>query len=854
MARIFNPFRLAPLALYRVVGASTACLLLFTGAYYDTIMNQALSVSATRILACGSVLVFVGASYRYAWVRAHMGSLALFTQLAVSGHLCVAMYTADLGAPETVGAYIFMSVNALVFHRVRLVVAYILVSCGAFIGTGFAVPEPLIRTEVFALQATMYCCFLIALVSLAVSARNDRGRLEIINSALFDQSSDGLIYGDLLGGTIQGMNARARELFGSHDKLQVARLLRASHRRVYADVTPHDLVRQLQVNGEVHETLRMQTAAGHSFWGDMVLRRLDIEDEDILMIRISDVTERMEGETRLLEAQLLLDRVQTLARVGGWEYGADGDWHLTDSARALLGLPIDTEIHGFEQFQMDLGPETTLRRALQLCLAHAKPFDFELRMRNRDGHSLLVRVMGEAIAQGPEITKVVGMFCDVTDDRKREQELRDARDAAEAAAQARTQFLANVSHEIRTPMNGIIGMTSLLLASELSAEQREQMTAINSSGKHLLRLINELLDVVKIDARQMVIEHVAYNLGELVEDTVAPLKPLFAEKALAFDLTWEDPALPARRVMGDPLRTRQIITNLLSNALKFTEEGQVTLSIALTATTPERLRIDVTDTGIGIDPEQLAAAVRSLPPGGRLHHAQLRRHGAGACHLQKPRGAHGRRAVRAQRGRGRLDLYPAAAGNRGARGGRSGAEGCGGSAGAVASARAGRRRQRGKSEGCTADLETLERHRGACRGRRGGGAGGAHQTFRHRLHGHADAAARRPAGHAADPRPARHRTAGDHRDDGELAARGQTGLPRGGYGCLPRQARAVRGRGGVAGGPSNAAGARRGPGPAPGVGTQLPPARENTRRMLKLSLPALTSTVTVSCCASLDRV
>ena len=603
MARVFNPFRLPPIYLYRVLGAAGALLLLFTGIYYDLIIDQPTRVTVTRVLACTSVLVFVAATFLSAWVRQHMGVLALATQLLVSGHLCVAIYDANLAPPDTVGAYIFLSVNALIFHRVALVMAYILVSCSAFVATGFAVPEPIMRTEVFALQAGMYACFLAGLVSLAVSARSERSRLEVINGALYDRSSDALIYGNLSSGAIQGMNSHAQKLFATDDYEQVGRLLRQAHRRVYADITPHDLAKQL-LTDEIHETLKIQTAGGYSFWGDMVIRRLDIPDEDMLMIRIADVTEHIESETRLLEAQLLLDRAQTLARVGGWEYTRQGEWLFTESARALLDVPVDVDDFSPEVLGVDTGAREWVKRALGQCLQHARPIDVEIRVRSFSGRRLLVRIVGEAMYQGSEITKVVGMLRDVTDDRAREQELRDARDAAEAAAKARTEFLANVSHEIRTPMNGIIGMTSLLLDGSLTADQREQMTAINSSGQHLLALINELLDVAKIDAQQMLIERVPYHLGELIDATVAALGPLFEDKGLDFAVTWQNDALRSRQFLGDPLRIRQVITNLLSNAAKFTERGGVTLHV-YREQADSLLCMRVVDTGIGIEPALL---------------------------------------------------------------------------------------------------------------------------------------------------------------------------------------------------------------------------------------------------------
>ena len=181
------------------------------------------------------------------------------------------------------------------------------------------------------------------------------------------------------------------------------------------------------------------------------------------------------------------------------------------------------------------------------------------------------------------------------------EQLKRALIAADAASQAKTSFLANMSHEIRTPMNGILGMTELLLATPLEARQRELAAAAHASGQTMLRVLNDVLDVSKIEAGKVVLEQVDFDLPALLADQLA----LFRATATATrtDLEGEfDPALPAR-VTGDPTRLRQVLTNLLDNALKFTEPGgRVRLSARRTGGDPASHRVvfEVSDTGIGI--------------------------------------------------------------------------------------------------------------------------------------------------------------------------------------------------------------------------------------------------------------
>ncbi len=177
------------------------------------------------------------------------------------------------------------------------------------------------------------------------------------------------------------------------------------------------------------------------------------------------------------------------------------------------------------------------------------------------------------------------------------EELEDARRRALDMAQARAAFLANMSHEIRTPLNGLLGMIALSLDSPLNAEQRQQLAIAHDSGKVLVELLNDILDLSKFDAGQLELERIPFDLGALVEDTANLLSQNTAPNVELTCLI--DPTFPAM-VLGDPTRVRQIVSNLLSNALKFTRFGRVDVRLS---TYNGGVRIDVCDTGIGIAQE-----------------------------------------------------------------------------------------------------------------------------------------------------------------------------------------------------------------------------------------------------------
>ncbi|EHJ47115.1 multi-sensor hybrid histidine kinase [Solidesulfovibrio carbinoliphilus subsp. oakridgensis] len=326
-----------------------------------------------------------------------------------------------------------------------------------------------------------------------------------------------------------------------------------------------------------------------------------------------DITDRKRSEKALLASETKYRALLASIR--------DGFVVVDDNGRIMESNPAFREMVGYSRDELgrltykDLTPEswheteeTILRTAVDTC---GFSDVFEKEYRRRDGSVVPVALrLHRYPSRAGENYRYFAIVRDITDVKAIEADLRQAKETAETANRAKSDFLAKMSHDIRTPLHAVIGMTELTLGTLLSAQQRDALETVRESAASLLALINDILDISRIEARKLDVAREDFDLRRTLAATVRAMRPQAAQKALFLGLAIA-PAVP-RFVTGDEVRVRQILTNLIGNALKFTDQGGVTVSVAPMAGPdapgdPLFLEFTVADTGVGIPSDKLAS-------------------------------------------------------------------------------------------------------------------------------------------------------------------------------------------------------------------------------------------------------
>jgi PAS domain S-box-containing protein len=348
---------------------------------------------------------------------------------------------------------------------------------------------------------------------------------------------------------------------------------------------------------------------GEEFPVEVTLNPVMISNKKVLLVVWHDITHRKRAEELIRRNEAMLAESQQLTHSGSWEADLiSGQNYWSDEAFRIFGLEPGSAGPQTELFSSMIHPDDLplYKSHIRDAINHLEPASFNLRIVLPNGRVKFIHAIGKPFTDATgRVTKLYGAIMDIDEQKKTEQELIKAKEQAEMAGIAKSQFLSTMSHEIRTPMNAVIGFTHLLLQQNPKPEQMEYLNILKFSAENLLALINDILDFSKIEAGKIEFEEVDFNVLSLLENIRSGVLQKANEKGIMLKLNVGNDLNIT--VIGDPTRLGQILTNLVSNAVKFTESGKVTISATISERSDDRVTIDfrVEDTGIGIPPDKL---------------------------------------------------------------------------------------------------------------------------------------------------------------------------------------------------------------------------------------------------------
>ncbi len=423
---------------------------------------------------------------------------------------------------------------------------------------------------------------------------------------LFEKSTLGILITDIETGLFLDANPSFCQMLG-YLKVELLQLGIASiHPKDSLDYLMTDIKSQKQGEQPISRSIPCLRKDGTVFYADIVGANTIINGRMCIVGFFIDVTEIMQAKEELHRKSKAM------------EVAMDGLAIFSHDEKCIYANAAYAKIYGYNHPNELLNKnwkilydEKELHRLENVLLPELEQqgkWRGEVTGKKKNGTLFPLEISANGLDQGD----LISVVRDITDRKQKEEEVKEAKEIAEAANVAKSEFLANMSHEIRTPMNGIIGMTDLVLDTDLTLDQRKYLEMAKMSADSLLALINDILDFSKIEAGKMELEAIDFNLRVTLENATDTLALKAQEKGLELACHIR-PDVPTA-LIGDPGRLRQIIVNIAGNSLKFTEEGEIVIRVEMESETDDSVNLHfmVADTGIGIPKDKLDSIFKSF--------------------------------------------------------------------------------------------------------------------------------------------------------------------------------------------------------------------------------------------------
>ncbi|PPT06057.1 Circadian input kinase A [Geitlerinema sp. FC II] len=435
-----------------------------------------------------------------------------------------------------------------------------------------------------------------------------------LREAIFNESTDALFLVDPDSLLTVDCNRRALELFEAESKWELVGLEGNSLQRYpFAPEEIRDIAREIRDRGFWSREIEYVTCRGRYFWGNLAAKTIEVAGTRFNLVRVSDISDRKTAEVQLRKSQARLLSAQRIACLGSWEYHLDtGQIEWSEETFRIFKRDLHRGAPTYAELDACIHPDDRPRHrdTVEQAVAAQQSFAVEYRFYRDTGELGYLSARGEPIfdANG-QLWGFLGTVLDITDRKGFEETLRRTNAELARATRLKDEFLANMSHELRTPLNAILGISEGLLEQVYGALDDREIKAIGiieRSGRHLLELINDILDLSKIEAGHLELHRSPTTLLPLCESSLSFVKQMAAKKNIHLHLEVRDNSV----VLDiDERRMRQVLVNLLSNAVKFTPEGgRVSLDVSLVSESSDAndkfyAVFAVSDTGIGIAPE-----------------------------------------------------------------------------------------------------------------------------------------------------------------------------------------------------------------------------------------------------------